>query len=187
MGATAKEDPGGHKWKGPFPKGWTDGSRKKFWDSLTARAPKHKVTQCIEKMKDTDISDPGAFCAALADRGIPGWREEVAKERRKKKAFEELAKAAASLKQPLRTRRDYGKLSPEDAEELGHSILPGADTLSLGDQTKDEPTKLASSEWVSREKMEALCPSCAVRMKKANLKRVHVSVLRRMLTHKRSL
>jgi predicted DNA-binding WGR domain protein len=72
------------KWKGKLPKGWTDESVKKFWGSLTSRAPKHKVTECIKKMKDTAITDPGAFCASLADREIPGWREEAAKERAKK-------------------------------------------------------------------------------------------------------
>jgi hypothetical protein len=51
------------KWEGPMPKGWTDESRKKFWDSLTSRAPKHKVTQCIKRM-EKHMDDPGAFCGA---------------------------------------------------------------------------------------------------------------------------
>lgn len=172
------KDPGGHEWR-KLPKGWTDESRKKFWDTLTARAPKHKVTQCIKKM-DGKVSDPGAFCAALADRVIPGWREEAAKERRKKKALEHLSRAASTLKQPLRTRRDYGALSP-DVEDEKHSVLPGADTLSLGDQEKDEPNRLASSDWITREEMATLCPPCAERMKKARVARVRASVVRRML------
>jgi len=56
-----------------MPKGWTDESRKKFWDNLTSRAPKHKVTQCIKEMEGK-VGDPGAFCASLADRVDPGWR-----------------------------------------------------------------------------------------------------------------
>jgi len=62
------------KWK-KMPKGWTDESRKKFWDSLTSRAPKHKVSQCMKKMEGK-IDNPGAFCAALADRvlGTTKWR-----------------------------------------------------------------------------------------------------------------
>lgn len=63
------------KWK-KLPKGWTDKSRKDFWESLTSGAPKHKVTECIKKMQDTDITNPGAFCAALADRVTPGWRSQ---------------------------------------------------------------------------------------------------------------
>lgn len=81
----AKQDPGGSKWK-KLPKGWTDESRKKFWESLTSEAPKHKVTECMEKMKGK-VSDTGAFCGALADRVLgKGWRSEAAKERKKKKA-----------------------------------------------------------------------------------------------------
>jgi len=69
------------KWKS-MPKGWTDESRKKFWDSLTGGAPKHKVTKCIKEMEGKGgIDDPGAFCASLADRVLgPEWR--------KKKAFD---------------------------------------------------------------------------------------------------
>lgn len=179
--AKDQKDPGGDKWKGPLPKGWTDESRKKFWDSLTSRAPKHKVTECIKKMEGTEITDPGAFCAALADRVIPGWRQEAAKERRKKKALAELGKAAASLEQPLKTRRDYGTSDEDEDEERGHSVLPGADTMSLGDERKDEPSKLAGADWVTREEMESLCPPCAERMRQAGFKRVRASLVRRMI------
>jgi hypothetical protein len=55
VGKAAKKsppkDPGGHKWEGPLPKGWTDASRKKFWNTLTSAAPKHKVTECIKRME----------------------------------------------------------------------------------------------------------------------------------------
>jgi len=62
------------KWE-TMPKGWTDESRKKFWENLTSRAPKHKVTQCIKEMTGK-VGDPGAFCSALADRvlGTTDWR-----------------------------------------------------------------------------------------------------------------
>lgn len=224
MNRSAKKepkDPGGHKWEGPLPKGWTDASRKKFWNSLTGRAPKHKVTECIKRMKGK-IGDPGAFCAALADRVIPGWRAEAAKERREKKArvpvrftreelheygrhanewaeatgytdaiskvahAVELAATAVKLNfdeegnliastQPLRTRRDYGEVV-EDDEEKPHSKLPGTDNLPM-----EEDQRVASSEWISREEMEKLCPSCAARMRKAGFKRVKASVMRRMI------
>jgi len=62
----------GNKWK-KLPKGWTDESRKKMWNSLTGRASKHKVTACIGQMEGK-VDDAGAFCAALADREDPGWR-----------------------------------------------------------------------------------------------------------------
>lgn len=62
------------KWK-KMPKGWTDESRRKFWDSLVGDV-KHKVTKCIKQM-DGKVGDPGAFCAALADRVEgKGWRSE---------------------------------------------------------------------------------------------------------------
>jgi hypothetical protein len=57
---------------GSLPKGWTQESVEKFWGSLTGKA-KHKVTKCIERMKD-NMDDPGAFCASVADMVDPGWR-----------------------------------------------------------------------------------------------------------------
>ena len=39
------------KWQS-MPKGWTDDSRKKFWETLTGDN-KHKVTKCIKEMTDT--------------------------------------------------------------------------------------------------------------------------------------
>jgi hypothetical protein len=168
----AEKGPEGHKWKGPLPKGWTDESRKKFWDSLTSAAPKHKVTQCIKRMEGK-VENPGAFCASLADRVIPGWRAEAAKER-KKKAFSELRAAAAILKQPLRTRRDYG--APYEDKE--HSRMPGDD---LPEVDRSEIDRRASDAWISREEMSTLCPPCAERMQRAGFKRVRASVMRRML------
>lgn len=56
-----------------LPKGWTEKSVQKLWESLTGDR-KHKVTACIKKM-DGKIGDPGAFCASLADKMEPGWRE----------------------------------------------------------------------------------------------------------------
>jgi hypothetical protein len=168
------EDVEGHKWKGPLPKGWTDKSRKKFWDSLTSRAPKHKVSQCIKRMGGK-VDNPGAFCASLADRVIPGWRQEAAKERRKKNAkfqrgLRSLRLASETLAQPLSTRRDYGEQKRVDPEKLVHSVLPG-----------DDISKTATrSPWITRQEMQKLCPQCAVRMKKAGLKKVHVAVFKRM-------
>lgn len=177
----AEKDPGGHKWEGPLPKGWTDESRKKFWNSLTSRAPKHKVTQCIKRMKGK-VSDPGAFCASLADRVIPGWREEAAKERKKKKAaaHDEIRKASASLAQPLRSRRDYGERDDEEEKDKAHSTLPGADTMSLGLEERDG-MKYASSDWITLDEMSSLCPPCAERMKKAGFRKVRASVLQNMI------
>jgi len=115
------------KWK-KLPKGWTDESRKKFWDSLTSRAPKHKVTECIKRM-GKHMDNPGAFCASLADRVTPGWREEAKK-----------------ASQPLQMRRDYGS--------------SGADP------------------WLSLEEVRTMCPSCADKMARNNLRAVKASVLR---------
>lgn len=39
--------------------------------------PGGSVSGCIKEMeKRGDIDDPGAYCAAIADRIEPGWREE---------------------------------------------------------------------------------------------------------------
>jgi hypothetical protein len=105
------KDTGGHKWEGPLPKGWTDASRMKFWDSLTSAAPKHKVTECIKRMTGK-VGNPGAFCASLADRSIPGWREEAAKERRKKKAQVPFTREEI---------REYGRVAGEWAEATGET------------------------------------------------------------------
>jgi hypothetical protein len=47
-----------------LPKGWTDESREKYWESLTGDN-KHKITKCMKEMEGK-IDDPGAFCASLA-------------------------------------------------------------------------------------------------------------------------
>lgn len=62
------------KWKS-LPKGWTEESVNKFWESLTSKAPKHPVSRCIRQMEGK-VDDPGAFCASLADRAKPGWRKD---------------------------------------------------------------------------------------------------------------
>lgn len=64
---TSKKEP----WS-KLPKGWTKKSLKKFWESLTGDR-KHKVTKCIKEMEGK-VTDPGAFCASLADVMKPGWR-----------------------------------------------------------------------------------------------------------------
>lgn len=64
------------KWQGNLPRGWTDESVKKFWDSLTGEN-KHKVTRCMAQMKGK-VDDTGAFCASLADKVDPGWRSRKA-------------------------------------------------------------------------------------------------------------
>jgi hypothetical protein len=173
------KNPGGNEWR-DLPKGWTDESRKTFWESLTSRAPKHKVTQCIKRM-DGKVSDPGAFCAALADRVTPGWREEAAKERRKKKkkATSQLERAAASLGQPLRTRRDYGERDEEDGDKP-RSQLPGTDNMTFAQDEREAP-KVASPDWIGLAEMDSLCPPCAAKMRKAGIKRVHASVMRRQM------
>jgi len=58
-----------------LPKGWTNESLKKFWDSMTGDVKK-KVTACIKKMEGK-VDDPGAFCASARDRVEgKGWRSE---------------------------------------------------------------------------------------------------------------
>jgi hypothetical protein len=79
------------RWEGPLPRGWTDESREKFWESLVGDV-EHKVTKCIKEMEGK-VSDPGAFCAALADRVEPGWRSRRSSE----KAAGELLEVARML------------------------------------------------------------------------------------------
>jgi len=57
-----------------LPKGWTEESLKKFWNSLTGNV-KHKTKKCIRKFEGI-VDDPGAFCASLRDRveGTTKWR-----------------------------------------------------------------------------------------------------------------
>jgi len=136
------------KWKGPLPKGWTDASRKKFWNTLTSAAPKHKVTECIKKM-DGKVSNPGAFCASLADRSIPGWRQEAAKERRKKKKAS-IAKVLTDLEKEygyepgpdgqglLQGRYDYNQIPKAPTKKRPRSMLPGKDQLALSSRDLSE-------------------------------------------------
>lgn len=109
------------KWE-TKPKGWTDASRKKFWESLTSAAPKHKVTECIKRMNKHMGGNAGAFCASLADRVTPGWRQEAAKDKK------------ANLTQPLSLRRDYGAGSGQDewldVDEVREHCPPCADKMA---------------------------------------------------------
>jgi len=60
-----------------LPRGWTEESLRKFWESLTGDV-KHKMTKCVEKIKDVEgIDNPYAFCAALKDKmlGTTKWRK----------------------------------------------------------------------------------------------------------------
>jgi hypothetical protein len=69
----------GAKWE-DLPRGWTEESLDSFWNSVGG-----SVTKCIEEMKkNPEITDPGAFCASLADRatGSEAWRHEPRKRRR---------------------------------------------------------------------------------------------------------
>jgi len=246
VGRTAKKSPpkdvDGHKWK-KLPKGWTDESRKKFWNSLTSRAPKHKVTQCIKRMEGK-VDNPGAFCASLADRVIPGWREEAAKERRKKKKAH-VAKVLTELEKEydykpsedgrglLQFRYDYNQIPQKPTKDRPRSMIPGKDQLGLDPDdplyrkrlaklrdpleplTEDKDRKGAdeddgeekphsqlpgadesltmemdrkvASQWITRDEMKQLCPPCAVRMKKAGMTRVHVSVMRNLIRRQMSV
>jgi len=150
------------RWMGPLPKGWTDASRKKFWESLTSRAPKHKVTLCIKRMEGK-ISDPGAFCAALADREIPGWRQRVVEERRKKK---EKQKKKARLRMdekpptiyPLSTaEREAEKLQRGDPD-WEYRVVPvgsGKAIIEIYDEDKELVGKIAKGR---REGMGRVFP-----------------------------
>jgi len=101
------------KWE-TKPKGWTDESRKKFWNSLTGDV-KHKVTKCMKQMEGK-VDDPGAFCASLADRVEgKGWRSERAS------SIEQalgILKVAADL-----VAVGVEDLSPEVREEVEDDII----------------------------------------------------------------
>lgn len=150
------------KWQG-MPKGWTDESRKKFWNSLTSGSPKHKVTACIKKMEGK-VDNAGAFCASLADRVLgKEWRTEARKKKAKEQLRATLQRVASESAQPLRTRRDYGE--PSGSNDYDAKGLE----------------KRAEDEWIDQHEMAQLCPPCAQRMRRAGLKKVKVSVVRRLL------
>lgn len=60
-------------WAGPLPKGWTDKSRSKFYDSMSHEEGPTKT--CMKKI-DGHVDDPGAFCGSLRDQatGTTKWR-----------------------------------------------------------------------------------------------------------------
>lgn len=56
-----------------LPKGWTEDSLNKFIKTLTGKTkgdPKGMFKACVEKIKETDIDDPEAFCGALKARFV---------------------------------------------------------------------------------------------------------------------
>lgn len=87
-----------------LPKGWTQESVKKMWDSLTGDR-KHKVTACIKKM-DGKVSDAGAFCASLADKMEPGWRSKDASDIVAERYMQALSRPAAKGRPALEALSD---------------------------------------------------------------------------------
>ena len=79
-----------------LPKGWTQESVEKFWNSLVGDV-KHQVTKCIKRM-EKHIDDPGAFCSSLKDQieGNTNWRKGP---RKKKQARADVT--------PMRQRTQY--------------------------------------------------------------------------------
>jgi hypothetical protein len=63
------------EWK-DLPEGWTDDSRKKFWESIGG-----SVARCVAKVQG-HVTDPQAFAEALKDRieGKSGWSQPRASE-----------------------------------------------------------------------------------------------------------
>jgi hypothetical protein len=56
-----------------LPRGWTRKSLEKYWATLTGKV-EHKVSKCIRELTNK-VTDPGAFCASLADAVEgKGWR-----------------------------------------------------------------------------------------------------------------
>lgn len=56
-------------WKN-LPEGWTDDSRRKFWEAIGG-----SIAKCTAKVAG-HVTDPGAFATALKDRiEEMGWRE----------------------------------------------------------------------------------------------------------------
>lgn len=111
----------GDKWK-KLPPGWTEESRKKFWDTLTGKAPKHKVTKCIKEMEGK-VDDAGAFCASLADRVVgPDWRERDAGDHTMsgKRAREELVEVTNQFRAMIedKTAADPFKAVHSKAKDL---------------------------------------------------------------------
>jgi len=69
----------GRKWES-LPEGWDKDSLESYWNSMGG-----SVSSCVEELQgDPEITDPGAFCASLADR-VEGkkWRHRPRKHRRK--------------------------------------------------------------------------------------------------------
>jgi|GEM_PF-2750703 len=94
-----------------LPKGWDDESVRKFWDTMTGDV-KHKVTKCIKEMSGSDITDPGAFCASLADKMEPGWRS-----RREGSSVDDWVREQAKAKGELywtKRRRNTIAITPTD-------------------------------------------------------------------------
>jgi hypothetical protein len=77
----AKKKP---KWK-KLPKGWSQKTVKKYWDSLTEES-EHPFTECVKEMKGK-MKKPEGFCAKTKDvaTGTTKWRGEGRKKKKKKK------------------------------------------------------------------------------------------------------
>ena len=114
-----------------MPSGWTDESRKKFWESVGG-----SVTKCMEKLKG-NVDDPGAFCASLKDRieGDTDWRGP------EKSAREEAKTAAQEFSDSLLADKIAKVFHNEDALKSYLKTHPKADPSKHSVKNKGKKDK----------------------------------------------
>lgn len=106
-------------WSG-LPKGWTMDSVKKFWSSLTGDR-KHKITKCMEKVKN-HIDNPGAFCASLARKvGYTPGRADM--------TFKITAQEKRFILKRRRTKSTGGKGTSSKLEKIRSGLIKHSDEL----------------------------------------------------------
>ena len=129
-----------------MPKGWTEDSVKKFWKSLTGEA-KHKVTKCIEKMKDT-FDDPGGFCASIADIVDPGWRSRPRKASRGVTiSVNELPPIVLEALRSVHYGRRDIEVSPKSSYSVSAASGDGSQAFTIAVNLKTNRFQIEKGSW----------------------------------------
>ena len=128
-----------------LPKGWTQESVKKFWNKLTGDK-KHKVSECINKMKKHLGDGAGGFCAGMADMADPqgpSWRFGPRKKKNSSIAFDIITSSRVlvdmdeSVKIPSQLRRKANRALQKVLKPVYFKEIPLSDIFDAINHATD--------------------------------------------------
>lgn len=144
------------KWN-KLPKGWTDESVRKFWETMTGDV-KHKVTKCMKKMEGK-VDNTGAFCGSLADKidGSTDWRKGPRGPRKKKTSSAQRVAATWACRVGSRDIQALNKFNPTELVGALLTALSKQGLRSVADRIRQLGIpKLVNDAWMGKKGLTGL-------------------------------